>query len=328
VGREVPGSLTADDIQWDLYAQRAAVLGRTLSRGLPKPTGHTVYLCTDANYLPGTMVAIFSMLRNNPGIGQRARLRVVVADGAMSLAESVFGQIAAAYGAEIEIEAASRLVTGDHTLRTSWGSFTPGHGLSDAAYYRIFMATQLVAAGETGRALYLDSDVVVGGGIDRLLRLDLAGQPIGVRRELPLPEILAAAHKLGIPEDVYFNSGVLLIDLEHPDLADALARSMDFAIHKPELLTFVDQCALNVGFLGRTAALPPEANFFLRQDDVWAADWEPTVLHFLARPKPWDPAYPSGHARRWLHEFDLLGQIVDSADLRPVMAAIFPATGW
>lgn len=324
-GRVIDPPVRFEEIERVRYARRSAAVVQTLRAEPVRTHGDAVFLCTDRNYLVGTVVALASLLRNNPGIANRAKLHVVTSDDALDLAGPIVAQLSSAYGATIRLQPASELDAGDQVLRTSWGSFTPGHGLSDAAYYRIFMAAKLLRSGVRGRALYLDSDVIVGAGIDRLLATDLGGQPVGVRRELPLPVILAAARRLGVPEDSYFNSGVLLFDLDHPDLADRLARSLDFAAHKPELLSFVDQCALNIGFLGGTGWLPPEANYFLREQDQWTLDREPTVLHFLANPKPWDPSYRSDHANRWVREFEMLGQIIDAADLRAVMAALFPA---
>jgi len=317
-----------EEIRSPLIADRAARLARGLSRAPALAGDRTIYLCSDANYLPGTVVALFSLLRNNPGIGHRAKVQVVVSDDAVLLAEPVIEAIGTAYATSITIVPASLIAAESVELRTSWGSFTPTLGLSGAAYYRVFMVMHLLASGAGGRALYIDSDTCVGGGIQRLLDSDLAGMPLGTRRELDLPEILAAAARLDVPPESYFNSGVLLFDLAHPDLPAAVAHALDFAAHKPELLTFVDQCALNVAFLGRTAELPPECNFYLRQEDPPPSPLlEPTILHFLARPKPWDPAYRTDNCRPWLREFELLSQVVDPADLRAVMAGIFPATG-
>ena len=324
-GRKVDPRVTGQPIGKSSYADRIARVTRTLTAGAPRPDPNVVYFCTDGNYLIGALVAISSMLRNNPGIARNTTVRLVGTDDAIAAAEPVLTQLGDSIGATIEMLPADALEAASQVLRTSWGAFTPGHGLSDAAYYRIHAASKLLRDGTHGRALYIDSDVIVGPGVERLLATDLSDQPLGVRRELPLPEILAAARKLGVPDEAYFNSGVLLFDLDHPALADCLARSLDFAVHKPELLSFVDQCALNIGFLGRVAWLPAEGNYFLREPDPWTLGLEPTVLHFLASPKPWDPSYRSRHADRWVREFEILGRTVDPAVLRPAVAAMFPA---
>lgn len=327
LGRTPPDPAPTEQIRSPFYAERTALVSRTLNRNPPPAGQRTIYFCTDYNYLSGTMVGLFSLLRNNPTVGRRARLQVIVSDDARPIAEPAIEEVGAAFATTITVVPASDLVSDEYTFRTTWGAFTPGHALSDAAYYRIFAAARLLESGTGGRGLYLDSDICVGGGIERLLDFDLRGMPLGARPELPLPEIHSAARRLNVPLESYFNSGVLLFDLTHPDLAEGLTNAIDFAVHKPELLTFVDQCALNIAFLDRATDLPPECNYFLRQEDAWRLTWEPTVLHYLARPKPWDPTYRGSNCRRWLQEFELLGQVVSPEHLRAVMAGMFPSTG-
>jgi lipopolysaccharide biosynthesis glycosyltransferase len=115
---------------------------------------------------------------------------------------------------------------------------------------------------------------------------------------------------------LYFNSGVLLFDLSHPHLVAMLDQAIDFSLNQPEMLTFVDQCALNWAFHDQTCALPSHCNHFLRQNDpmrLFVQD--PTVIHFLDRPKPWDPMYRNANCVRWLREFASLGDVTGSQAL-------------
>jgi tetratricopeptide (TPR) repeat protein len=154
-----------------LYAHRAALLSAALDDAGGGDMGSNIYLCTDINYLVGTCVAVFSLLRNNPGIGSSHSLTVVCSDEAMPLGTSIFAKIATAYSASIRIRPFATLLDQGYRFQTRWGLFTPGHALSDAAYYRIFMALRLIEEGVRGVALYLDSDTCIGSGLRGLVRL-------------------------------------------------------------------------------------------------------------------------------------------------------------
>jgi lipopolysaccharide biosynthesis glycosyltransferase len=161
--------------------------------------------------------------------------------------------------------------------------------------------------------------------VEQILSFDLRGQPLGARLEADLPEIDRAAIRLGIEPGKYFNSGVLLFDLDHPDLAPSLARSVEVAVHQKDLLTFVDQCALNLAFRDHYTALPESFNWYLRQStSVEAIPPDPVILHFLARPKPWDPAYSAVHCMRWVREFVQLAALLTPALRRRLLASQFP----
>ncbi len=317
------GQAAVPAIDNPLYAYRTRLLSAALDGAGGRDIGRAIYFCTDANYLVGTCVALFSLLRNNPGVARKHSLTVVCSDAVAAQAIGVFEEIAAAFSVTIRVRPSTSLLGIDYRFQTKWGLFTPGHGLSDAAYYRIFMAQRLIEEGIEGRALYLDSDTCIGPGIDDVLEFDLQGRPLGARCELPLPEIRRAAQKLGLDPETYFNSGVLLFDLSHPALPNALAHAVDVALHKHDMLTFVDQCALNIAFQDRTAMLPEDFNGFVRQTDTLGPVKEPVVWHYLAQPKPWDPMYVSVNCLRWVREFAALGRVVRPDRLRRLLAASF-----
>jgi tetratricopeptide (TPR) repeat protein/lipopolysaccharide biosynthesis glycosyltransferase len=314
------------NIEAPFRAWRADLLAQIL-RPLPqaKPE-RTVYLCTDRNYLPGAVVALSSLLRHNKEGLRNHAIRVYCADEILGFASAIFAELATAYSVRIDLRASTSLVSAGSGLRTGWGIFTPGHGLSEAAYYRIYAALQLLEEGIRGRALYVDSDTCVGPHLEQLFEFELQGQPVGARPELPtLVEIRRATLKLDLPLGTYFNSGVLLFDLSHPKLSAALRRAIDISLNQSDLLTFVDQCALNLAFRGMYATLPEPFNLYVRQDteaDTLAAD--PVVRHFLQRPKPWDPMYWSANSKPWFEEFAALAQILDPARLARLLALQFP----
>ena len=311
-----------------LYSERARVLTQSLSARRFSSGDRTVYFCTDINYFAGTCVAMFSLLRNNCMLCGACSFNVVCADDAVELATDIFAKIGAAFGVPIGIVPASELFGTAGNFKSDWGLFAPSHGLSDAAYYRIFMAQNLLARGIGGRALYIDSDTCVGHGVDRIFEFDMKDKPIAARPEILVPEIARAAAILGVEPARYFNSGVLLFDLAHHDLPAALARTVEIARDQQELLTFVDQCALNLAFRDCYTPLAERFNWLLRPtapQDAFAD--ESVILHFIARPKPWDPMYANAHCMRWVREYVMLSELLPQEMSRRLLASQFANFG-
>jgi len=308
-----------------IRAQRSVALTRTLVGGRAAESARTVYFCTDRAYLLGSVTSLFSLLRHNLASLWRYDLKVYAPEEVLPLARAALAELSRAFAAPIDLRSSATLVSKGLGFRTGWGVFTPGHALSEAAYYRIYAALQLQAEGCKGRALYIDSDTCIGSGLDQLLDHDLCGRPLGARIELySLATIRRAARKLGVDPTRYFNSGVLLFDLHHPDLTSALQETVQFALTQKHLLTFLDQCALNVAFSGKVTELPSRFNSFVRQS-TGSLEGDAVVTHFLERPKPWDPLYRSVNCVPWIEEFTALGQLLPAELVRRLYLAQFPA---
>ena len=195
------------------------------------------------------------------------------------------------------------------------GRFTPirvGDDLFQAApvsrqypremYYRL-LAGELLP-GTVGRVLYLDPDILVINPLRPLWELDLAGRMFAAAAHTGKTELANSVNqvRLGTNHN-YYNSGVLLIDL------DAARRWIDpaalFAFtkkHARELL-FPDQDLLNMLYGERVLALDDAVwnydarnfnNYYLRSGGDCDMDWVLThtaVLHFCGKAKPWKPGY-------------------------------------
>jgi lipopolysaccharide biosynthesis glycosyltransferase/ketosteroid isomerase-like protein len=318
------GEPFAAPIHNPLYMRRAKMLSSVIEGTRGQKASGTIYLCTDMKFLLGASVAVFSLLRNNPAVGRRYSLTVICSDDVLALASKVFQEIAASFSVSICVRPSSALSANEHQLPTRYGFFSRGHSLPNAAYCRIFMAQRLLEEGFRGKALYLDSDTCIGTGVDELVEFDLKRQPLGARVELAMPEVRYAALRAGVVPEKYFNSGVLLFDLSHPDLPNCLARAVDVAWHRHDMLTFHDQCVLNIAFRERTTTLPEEFNSFVRQTDkLEAVMGSPVVSHFLDRPKPWDPMYASVNCMLWYHEFTALGRMLTPNRLKQLFSTAF-----
>lgn len=169
------------------------------------------------------------------------------------------------------------------------GTQADRHGA--AAYLRLLIPGAV--AGCYRRILYLDSDIVpMSAGIDQLLDIDLLGAVIGAVRDnvqwrtprRRVPENRA----LGRPASPYFNSGMLLIDVDRYQSERILGRCLQVLAKSPEAVLRHDQSLLNLALDGDWTELSPVWNWQYTWSSRFFADLvEPKLVHFIGPNKPW-----------------------------------------
>jgi lipopolysaccharide biosynthesis glycosyltransferase len=177
--------------------------------------------------------------------------------------------------------------------------------LTRAAYYRLAIADILPTTVQ--KVIYLDCDLLVLKDIAVLWQLNLQGQPLAAAEDFG---ILASKCKCAEkqqsfgwqPQDSYFNSGVLILDLvqwREQAYTDKLLRLVVAKHYRHH-----DQDALNEVFLGhwcklplRWNVIPPVFNMPLRvalnkkyRALASAALQDPAIIHYAGGYKPWE--YP------------------------------------
>jgi lipopolysaccharide biosynthesis glycosyltransferase len=161
-----------------------------------------------------------------------------------------------------------------------------GH-VSAAAYYRLMSA--LILPANIEKILYLDSDIIVRHSLSELWEIDLKDQALAAVDDLwPTTEAFVAHMEiLGLPSNTrYFNSGVMLINLNYWRQNNVCERATAFVRENPEKVEFHDQDALNVILVGRWIHLPGTWN---GQDFGGTGRPVPDVaiVHFIGPGKPW-----------------------------------------
>lgn len=191
---------------------------------------------------------------------------------------------------------------GDLKERFPYEVDTGGFDLSIMA--RLFVGEMLPETAE--RVLYLDCDTVVCASLKRLWESNLDSNMVGAVME---PTIYSSVKEtIGLsPEDPYFNSGVLLIDMKRWRGEHAQKLLMDFYSSKGGKLFAGDQDTINGAFKGRIKPLPPRYNFFtnyryfhyshltrlspvykmIPEKSFKEAKKHPVILHFMGDERPW-----------------------------------------
>jgi lipopolysaccharide biosynthesis glycosyltransferase len=151
------------------------------------------------------------------------------------------------------------------------------------------------APADWSRVIYLDSDLVVEGDLTELWQADLNGAPVGAVADVYQNGSVLQA-RFGLPDmqdNLYFNAGVLVLDLDALRRSRDLSACLDLLIQNDFDLEFLDQDALNVTFWNRWTRLNPAWNVqrYLRQRDPQRETWKPyqspAIIHYITHDKPW-----------------------------------------
>ncbi|RBW48118.1 glycosyltransferase family 8 protein [Marinobacter sp. F3R11] len=166
----------------------------------------------------------------------------------------------------------------------------------EAVYQRINLPEYIPT--DIERILYIDADTLVLGDLNELWQLDLKGHLVAAVENLS-PR---ACKDIGFPRTEYFNSGVLLIDLDGWRRESIHKQVTDYARKNAHRLQYVDQCSLNAVLRGRWLRLMPGWN---QQSDIYKvlkkyseggsysresmeeAILNPKIVHFTGKKKPW-----------------------------------------
>ena len=180
----------------------------------------------------------------------------------------------------------------------------------DTIYYRL-LAHEFLPE-DLERILYLDADILCLNGFTDLYQMPMEEALYAAASHNSDRNILEFVNKLRLQnfemESSYFNTGVLLLNLEK--IRETVERQaiLDYIAKNKAILILPDQDVLNGLYANRVLALPDEiynydARYSLlyqaRSSNQWDLDWviDNTVfLHFAGRDKPWKPNYTTRYA--------------------------------
>ena len=159
---------------------------------------------------------------------------------------------------------------------------------SVANYFRL-LAPRILPL-DLRKVLYLDSDIIVRRSIGELWKTDLSNFALAAAEdsfwcpELDFVQMPANAK--------YFNSGVMLINLEYWRKYRVGERTTEFVRDNPDKINYYDQDALNAILINCWVNVSPTWNCHALSALPWPVrrnqDVEdPAVVHFVGGDKPW-----------------------------------------
>lgn len=186
-------------------------------------------------------------------------------------------------------------------------------------------------------ALYIDTDLLFLRNVDEISQFNLGSCMLGVVEEWgyngeddskiffkEFPKVLN--HR-------YFNSGLLLMDLERIRKEKILEKALLILHQYPERCKWHDQTALNVAFAGKCAYLDSHMNYQLKPGRDLSIQEIPLIaqrkinLHYVTGTKPWiRPNHSLSHRLYKFMEGNLLDDptiVKKSMEKVPVLASSF-----
>ncbi len=203
----------------------------------------TVVYASDANYVAITAVSAVSVLRHNPNA------RIVLLGYGLSHNEQdlVRTRVESHSGTFAFFNVSEEI---RKLEKRGYAGYT-----SYAAYSRVFIPKFLE---DHCRVLYLDCDTLVHGSLYDLFKVDLEGKPFALAADC-VPRAYKKFIRLS-PNRPYFNSGVMLMDLDKWREHRCTERVLEELRHPRGPNPLGDQDVIVRCFLGEITSLPPKWN--------------------------------------------------------------------
>lgn len=186
-------------------------------------------------------------------------------------------------------------------------------------YARLFISSDL--PNNLERVLYLDCDIIINKSIKELWNIDLQGKTIGA-----LMDAFSKYYRVNIdlePNDIMFNSGVMLIDLKKWKEQHVEEQLIKFISSKKGKIQQGDQGALNAVLSHDTYCFEPRFNSltifydfsyeemmiyrkpprFYSEEQVRNAVKDPYIIHFTTSflsKRPWMEGCKHRYVEEWL----------------------------
>ncbi len=249
-------------------------------------------MCVNARYVQHAAVCLVSLLENNRDSSFDVVL--VSTDKLTDEATKLFRSIAPYHNCVLSIRYFDKLLSVELPV-------TAQHYSIDN-YTRLWVSEFF--SDDVEKILYLDSDMVIVGDIGELWNTDISEWVIGA---VSIPGSDRCA-PLGIPERYgYFNSGVLLVNLQRWRAERVLDRLLAYIATNSEKIVDVDQDVLNACLYDRRLPLAYVWNvispFFIDYYSLGISAGElrrvrrsARIIHFNGISKPW--SYMCRHPRR------------------------------
>lgn len=242
-----------------------------------------IALCTDENFSIPALVCLTSIFENNKDDDSHV---YVLTDGISDNAKEKFKKMSVLYNQNIDI-----MVIDKHRF----DGLTVNGRFPVSMYYRFLLPEMLL---NENKVLYLDCDIIVRGSIKEMYNTDLSNYALAAVVGESCDDIFFANH-LKI-SSLYFNSGVLLINLDYWRKNNITKRLIKWVSDNSDKCSLPDQNALNKVLENKVVYLDYTYNFqewwfgdlthymhYEKWDDIRKAGEDPVIVHFCEAEKPW-----------------------------------------
>lgn len=173
---------------------------------------------------------------------------------------------------------------------------------------------------EIDKILYFDCDTIIVSDLLSLWSTDISDKALAAIEDQNADDI-TNRNRIEIFDGKYFNSGVLLMNLNYWRVHDCFTQLAHFIMENPEKCLYPDQDALNVLFHENFLCLPFKYNFQLtlikpfeyyklnksKWNDVVDSFCNLSIIHYVSPAKPWykDTVLPLTNIWRYYKQLSL-----------------------
>jgi lipopolysaccharide biosynthesis glycosyltransferase len=205
-----------------------------------------VVYASDNNFVDILGISMISLLENN----KNSEIHIyILADNITTSNQKILEDVANKYHQDITIIP----VDVDDFSKVKLNSLT----WSKAAFSRMFLGT-ILEKYDIHKIIYLDCDTIVNNSLKELWKFDLNDKTIGMTID---PVCTAHKKNVGLKKgQPYYNSGVLLIDMDKWNENKCEDKLQDFAISANGRTPYVDQGLINGALNSYIRVLPLKFN--------------------------------------------------------------------
>lgn len=229
----------------------------------------------DDTYVQHLGVALASMLQH---LRPNMKIQIHVIENGLSRDNrNLLKRIVNRYNAELHYWKAKGQIPADLYI---------SRHISEASYYKLLIP-DLLRDIASDRVLYLDCDIVVLGDVSELWNTNMRGRALAAVRDWGGD---VRCDELQIPDpSLYFNAGMLLLDLKKWRKRNLSSQILSFAVRNPDHLYFHDQDAMNA--ILHREWLPLDAKWNFQTNMLTHRRFKkisnPVIVHFTGSSKPW-----------------------------------------
>ena len=257
---------------------------------------------TDNNYAPYCGIMLTSLFENNK---EHSFSVYILTRGLSEENTTKFNSLASKYHSIITM-----IELDNDTFKSC--PIRENDPVSIVAYYRL--ALPFVLPQGIQKILYFDVDIIVNKQIDTLYNTDINNVALAACVDLTIDKDVLT--KLSLEKIDYFNSGVVLINLDYWRRRQISEQCFDFIEKNPEKITYWDQDALNVILRHVITFMDITNNFQTKyinsslfetvsdnnRQYILQSAQNPTIIHFSSSDeKPWNKMSDSPYKSFYLY---------------------------
>ena len=260
-----------------------------------------IALCTDDNYAKYCMITIVSILENN---ADTKCCVYVLTDSLSEKNKNLFKYLSDYYKQQILVTVIPPNSFENLKVRSRYPK---------SMYYRFLLPDSV----HEEKVLYLDCDIINRKSLLNFYDTDLTGKAAAVVEDAQGDDVLL--HNRIKYSGTYFNSGVMLMNLDYWRKHNIKEQLVEFIENNPDCCYYPDQDALNIVLTDKVIFTPYIYNCqqswympldrilfsYTKWEQVYNSIQDPVIVHYTSTNKPWFKECTHPH-NEWFIQYALI----------------------